>query len=74
MKTKIKRAGVFSIISAVVVAVMVFASLSSAALALSFTTDNVSMTSDDGQIASVTVAPYIRMDWENLDETPNNAI
>lgn len=61
-------AGTIAIVLALVL------TLSSVALALSFTVNPVIMTSDDGQIASVTVAPKINLEWEGLDQTPDTAV
>jgi len=68
-----KRIGIGSAL-AVIVAVALVLTLSGAALALSFSSNPVTMTSDDGQIASVTVAPKTNLEWEGLDKTPDTAV
>jgi len=69
-----KRIGIGSAL-AVVAAVALVLTLSGVALAaLSFSTNPVTMTSDDGQIASITVAPQINLEWEGLDKTPDTAV
>ena len=68
-----KRIGIGSALAAALAITLVL-TLSGAALALSFSTNPVTMTSDDGQIASITVAPQINLVWEGLDKTPAAAV
>lgn len=68
-----KKIGIGSALAAAVAVALVL-TLSGAVLALSFSINDVTMTSDDGQIASVTVAPQINLEWEGLDQTPDTAV